>query len=940
MGDPAAAGDGSSVRAWHSYDWEEVIAGRQSAGRYFVRSGLVRKDKLIGFVPAGCHPPSAIVKTFRELQAGLRALGCGKQPQTKEVRYVLKKAHSSNAYGIRFLTEREALALLQVMHFPGSFAHAARVASAALLCFLGSALFHRKRSSGTWPKAVLLLCGLGMVVGCAVRQRRRWQDLASWKTHELVQHRPADEKLQVWVLQRSIEPYLHDGRKFHLRALLLCVGDLTAHVHSDVRMLMATTAYREGSEDSMRADVHITNMGANSAVSGYSEEAQNVGLQMLGEELAEKVFNQVLKVLGGTLANLRAAGRRHFFALPNCWELFGADFLIDCDGSAILLEVNPSPSLAMYGKGASVQDLVGPDPFGDLSTACVFRACGRRAVEARHCRKMDQESLVSIVDGLLSKHHQRLLMQMEHLLDRRRQIGSIISSQGSDLLGPPPLVVPLPPGAESEHLTDGKECQERPSQEDVSQRPTLASRLSSSLVVRDASLDRSGSYELAKEASKRIRDSLPSESPELPVIGLGRLWRMQRRLLELASSWQFEAFFATVIATNSVFIGVTIQWESAQRTLKVPSTMFAVQLVYTLIFLSEVLLKLCAFGPREFFCSVNWGWNWFDVFVVTSAVFECFVEVATQDPQLSGSSSNLRILRVLRMTRLTRIFRVIRVVRFFRSLRTLVFSIANTLKSLFWAMLLLALIMYVFGIVFTDIVNNHILETDSVETIGDLEKYFGTLHISVQTLFMSISGGLTWQDASGALSNISWLWVYVFTSYVAFSCFAVLNVMTGVFCQSAIKGAERDQEMVVQSLIMDKQQLKQSLTKLFQKMDDEGNGSLTLSHFEKHFQDEEVKVLFEALELGATDAWTLFLSLDHNEDYQILPEEFLEGCLRLRGTAKAIDVYMLRRQISKLGMQMCETACTQEHLAQMLGNIQHVVDQDRTCRSGAETPNS
>ena len=419
--------------------------------------------------------------------------------------------------------------------------------------------------------------------------------------------------------------------------------------------------------------------------------------------------------------------------------------------------------------------------FLDLMSAAYFRACGCRAVEARHSRKMDQESLVSIVDGLLSKHHQRLLMQMEHLLDRRRQMGSVISSQGSDLLGPPPLVIPLPPGTESEQLA------ERPSQSEtdvISQRPTLASRLSSRLpglppVVRDASLDRSGSYELAKEASKRIRDSLPSESAELPVIGLSRLCRMQRRLLELASSWQFEAFFATVIATNSIFIGVAIQWESAQRTLKVPSTMFAVQLVYTLIFLSEVLLKLCAFGPREFFCSVNWGWNWFDVFVVTSAVFECFVEVATQDPQLSGSSSNLRILRVLRMTRLTRIFRVIRVVRFFRSLRTLVFSIANTLKSLFWAMLLLALIMYVFGIVFTDIVNNHILETDSVEITGDLEKYFGTLHISVQTLFMSISGGLTWQDASGALSNISWLWVYVFTSYVAFSCFAVLNVMTG-----------------------------------------------------------------------------------------------------------------------------------------------------------------
>ena len=122
-----------------------------------------------------------------------------------------------------------------------------------------------------------------------------------------------------------------------------------------------------------------------------------------------------------------------------------------------------------------------------------------------------------------------------------------------------------------------------------------------------------------------------------------------------------------------------------------------------------------------------------------------------------------------------------------------------------------------------------------------------------------------------------------------------------------------------------------SLTKLFQKMDDEGNGSLTLTHFEKHFQDEEVKVLFEALELGATDAWTLFLSLDHNEDYQILPEEFLEGCLQLRGTAKAIDVFMLRRQINKLIMHMTETALTQQHLVQTLADMQSA-EQQSSCQ--------
>ncbi|CAK9110207.1 unnamed protein product [Durusdinium trenchii] len=186
--------------------------------------------------------------------------------------------------------------------------------------------------------------------------------------------------------------------------------------------------------------------------------------------------------------------------------------------------------------------------------------------------------------------------------------------------------------------------------------------------------------------------------------------------LQAVSSWQFEAFFAVVIATNSLFIGLSIEWEAQERTFTLPTELFVIQITYTLLFLAEVCLKLLAFGARDFFCSSGWAWNCFDLAIVMSAVFECTVEFVAHDPHLSaGSSSNLRILRILRMTRLTRIFRVIRVVRFFRSLRTLVFSIVNTLKSLFWAMLLLAMIMYVFGILFTDISNNHIIESGTPE---------------------------------------------------------------------------------------------------------------------------------------------------------------------------------------------------------------------------------
>merc|ERR1712137_1250494 len=44
-----------------------------------------------------------------------------------------------------------------------------------------------------------------------------------------------------------------------------------------------------------------------------------------------------------------AENKRHFFALYNCFEFFGFDFLVDQDGvNTWLLEVNPEPSMKIY----------------------------------------------------------------------------------------------------------------------------------------------------------------------------------------------------------------------------------------------------------------------------------------------------------------------------------------------------------------------------------------------------------------------------------------------------------------------------------------------------------------------------------------------------------------------------------------------------------------
>ena len=64
----------------------------------------------------------------------------------------------------------------------------------------------------------------------------------------------------------------------------------------------------------------------------------------------------------------------------------------------------------------------------------------------------------------------------------------------------------------------------------------------------------------------------------------------------------------------------------------------------------------------------------------------------------TGVSSSIRVLRLLRVSRLLRIVKTLWIVRFVGALRTLVSSLLDTLKPLFWAMLLLLLIMYIAGL--------------------------------------------------------------------------------------------------------------------------------------------------------------------------------------------------------------------------------------------------
>lgn len=418
------------------------------------------------------------------------------------------------------------------------------------------------------------------------------------------------------------------------------------------------------------------------------------------------------------------------------------------------------------------------------------------------------------------------------------------------------------------------------------------------------------SYDQARLAHSRVVEEAEKKNMQLRESRSASLHVCQHYAQAIVDSKTCTFLFGFAVLTNSLLLGIHLEWQAVTRDFSSGIEFFTtLHTMYSLLFTLEVCLRLTADGCRKYVWeSSDWAWNWLDIFVVMSSWVELASELLNNGPSMTSSTnSNLRILRLLRVGKLVRVVRVFRMVKFFRSLRTLVQSLMGTMKSLFWAMILLALIIYIFSILFTDAVIDYVRESGVVE-LNDtvLEQSFGTLYESYLTLFRSISNGVTWGEPASALSRIpeGTIWVQLFHFYIAFCSFAVLNVMTGVFCNSAIKAAERDHEMLVMSLVQSRRELKGQVANLFQRIDERGLGQVTIEDFEKHFDDDAVIAFFESLEVGAMDAWTLFMSLDVDGDHTISVEEFTERCLKLHGPARSADLYALRHLSDKHSTQL------------------------------------
>lgn len=354
---------------------------------------------------------------------------------------------------------------------------------------------------------------------------------------------------------------------------------------------------------------------------------------------------------------------------------------------------------------------------------------------------------------------------------------------------------------------------------------------------------------------------------------------IRERLAEFIRSWVFTFLLTFSIMFNAVLVGVETEFPNAGHLVG------DFQFGLNIWFVFEVLFRLAVLGCREFFHIKDRYWNSLDL--ALGAL--CALDLWYTEPNAST-----QLFRLLRIVRLLRSLRLIKYLQHMREFRKMVFSMAVSLQTLFWACVLLLFVIYVFGVWFTSYVQST-NENLPPETVLGLDRYFGSLSKSMLSLWMSITGGFNWFYIVDPLYQTDTWLAALFLAYIAITVLGVMNIVTSVFVESAMRSTQHYRDLLLQEKSRAKEVFAKHLREIFCSIDVDKSGMITLKELKQFLADEtlDLQEYLDALELNAEDAKALFKLLDTDCSGEIDIDEFCDGCLKLKGEAKSFDINCL-----------------------------------------------
>lgn len=423
-------------------------------------------------------------------------------------------------------------------------------------------------------------------------------------------------------------------------------------------------------------------------------------------------------------------------------------------------------------------------------------------------------------------------------------------------------------------------------------------------------LDINNLDQMMKGARLSAQDRLQSHMSRFKPIGphLSQDFRDPRgTLVWIVEHSYFDNTIAGLVVINSLLLGLQTEYGAANWA---PSDVEAkefvpyqyVEAVCSCLFAFEFLLRLGCLGVTT--CSkTRLLWDLFDgSLVISSLLALAFTSFSTDGQTPYGP--NLAPAPILKMARMLRIGRILRMVRLLGKVRLMAAMIFGSMSSLFWLLVLVFIVLYGFSTILTQGALEYKLALEPSMQHPDvillIDRDFGTIPQSLFTLFLCVTGGVSWGEKAATCLIIGVMYFFTFLFYMFFMFFSVLNIVTGVYVNGAITQGNCDRDARMEGELASRARFLDDVLELLEYMDRDDSGSICWSEFEEAMEDDKVASLMAALGIKTRDVRSLFTMLDNNCDGNINIVELIEGFNRFRGPSHSIDVHQVLSRVNYL----------------------------------------
>lgn len=319
-----------------------------------------------------------------------------------------------------------------------------------------------------------------------------------------------------------------------------------------------------------------------------------------------------------------------------------------------------------------------------------------------------------------------------------------------------------------------------------------------------------------------------------------------------------------------------------------------VEFVCGCFFALEFALKLMALGPR-FFRDV---WHILEFFIVALWFMDLMLHS-------SAESINPNLFRVARFVRLFRLLRMLKWVRFLDPLQLIIKSLMKSMHILSWVVLVLVLMLTSFALLGNQLLIGFIRD-NSVDVLERTLVFnswgnFSRAFVTIFEMTLGNFGPPTWL----LMDNVNTALFFLCVLYKLSFGFAVVQVVCSIFIQQTFKVSSWDDEMMVKEKEAQALAFRKNLYKLFDAIDESGDGRLQKEEFEAIVDNSTICAWLSALEVDATHIAGLFDLLEDGEGF-ISRYTFNDFINMLKGEAKASHMFELQLENRKMSRQITD----------------------------------